>query len=217
MQNSLFDHFYRIGIIPILEIDRAVDAVPLAQALQAGGLPIAEVTLRTGTALEAIERIARDVPEVLVGAGTVLNREQARAAREAGAHFLVSPGLVEEVVLWAQESQVPVLAGAVTPTEMIRAIALGLEVLKFFPAEAMGGLKTLRSLSDPFPQLRFVPTGGIHLENAASYLADPRVLAVGGSWMAQRQRISEGRFDEITQLATEASRLVEHIRRPQTS
>jgi 2-dehydro-3-deoxyphosphogluconate aldolase / (4S)-4-hydroxy-2-oxoglutarate aldolase len=161
MQHSIFDTFYKIGIIPVLEIDSANRAAPLAEALLAGDLPIAEVTLRTDAAIEAIRVIAREVGETIVGAGTVINREQAKAARDAGARFLVCPGLVEEVVVWAQENQIPVLAGAVTPTEMIRAINLGLSILKFFPAETLGGLKSIRALSDPFPKLRFVPTGGI--------------------------------------------------------
>ena len=212
MNPSIFDRFHKIGIIPVLEIDSMERAVPLAESLLAGGLPVAEVTLRTDAALGAITSIARGVPDVLVGAGTVLNWKQAQAAYEAGAQFLVSPGMVEEVVLWALESQIPVLAGALTPTEMIRGINLGLDILKFFPAEIMGGLNAIRAMSDPFPQLRFIPTGGIKMENAAHYLQNEKIHAVGGSWMARRQMIAEGRFDEITRLAREASELVRKIR-----
>jgi 2-dehydro-3-deoxyphosphogluconate aldolase / (4S)-4-hydroxy-2-oxoglutarate aldolase len=174
MQNSIFDQFHKIGIIPVLEIDSMERAIPLAESLLAGGLPVAEITLRTDAALGAIESIARGVTNVIVGAGTVLNWKQAQAAHEAGAQFLVSPGMVEEVVIWAQESQIPVLAGALTPTEMIRGINLGLDILKFFPAEIMGGLNAIRAMSDPFPQLRFIPTGGIRLENAAQYLQNEK-------------------------------------------
>jgi 2-dehydro-3-deoxyphosphogluconate aldolase / (4S)-4-hydroxy-2-oxoglutarate aldolase len=177
-----------------------------------GGLPVAEVTLRTDAALESIRIMVREVPGILVGAGTVLNRKQAEAARDAGAQFLVSPGIVEEVVLWAQENQIPILAGAVTPTEMIQAINLGLNILKFFPAETIGGLKAIKAMSDPFPQLRFIPTGGIRLENLTEYLQMEKVHAVGGSWMAKRQMIAEGKFDEITRLAKEASGIVKNIR-----
>jgi 2-dehydro-3-deoxyphosphogluconate aldolase/(4S)-4-hydroxy-2-oxoglutarate aldolase len=213
MQRSIFEEFYRIGVIPVLEIDSADHAKPLAEALLAGGLPVAEVTLRTEAALESIRVIAREVTGVIVGAGTVTNREQAEAARDAGAQFLVSPGMVDEVVIWAQENQIPILAGAVTPTEMIRGINLGLGILKFFPAEAMGGLKAIKAISDPFPQLSFIPTGGIRLENLAEYLQMKKIHAVGGSWMAKRETITDGRFHEITRLAKEASDIVNQIRR----
>ena len=213
MNQPIFDRFHTIGIIPVIEIDSTQRARPLAEALLAGGLPVAEVTLRTEAALESIRIVAREVRDVIVGAGTVTNQEQAEASVEAGAQFLVSPGMVEDVVLWARENQIPMLAGALTPTEMIRGINLGLNILKFFPSETMGGLKTLRALSDPFPQLRFVPTGGIRLENVADYLQMEKVHAVGGSWMAKRQMIADGRFDEITRMAKEASDVVKHIRR----
>ena len=209
---SIFDDFYKIGVIPVLEIDSVEHAQPLAEALLEGGLPVAEVTLRTDTALDSIRIMAREAPDVLVGAGTVLNRNQAEAARDAGAQFLVSPGIVEEVVRWAQENQIPILAGAVTPTEMIHAINLGLNILKFFPAETVGGLKAIKAMSDPFPQLRFIPTGGIRLENLTEYLQMEKVHVVGGSWMAKRQMIAEGKFDEITRLAKEASGIVKNIR-----
>ena len=213
MPHAIFDYFYQVGIIPVLEIDAADHAKPLAEALLRGGLSTAEVTLRTDAALDSIRRIARDLPEVIVGAGTVITREQAEAAREAGAQFLVSPGMVEQVVLWAHENQMPILPGAVTPTEMVRGLNLGLNLLKFFPSEAMGGLAALKAMSDPFPHLRFIPTGGVELENAAEYLQHPKIHAIGGSWMAKRQMIAEGRFDQITRLAKEASDLVKPIRR----
>lgn len=213
MQHSIFDHFYKIGVIPVLEIDSAQHAKPLAEALLAGGLPVAEITLRTDAALESIRVIAREANGVIVGAGTVINRNQAQAACEAGARFLVSPGLVEDVVLWAQENQIPILAGAVTPTEMIRAINMGLNILKFFPAEAVGGLSAIKAMSDPFPQLSFIPTGGIRLENLAEYLQMKKIHAVGGSWMAKRQMIADGKFDEIRRMAQEASDIVKQIRR----
>ena len=213
MNHPIFDHFYKIGVIPVLELDSAHHAKPLAESLLAGDLPIAEITLRTDAALESIRIIAREAPGVIVGAGTVINREQAEAAWEAGAHFLVTPGMVEEVIVWAQEHDVPILAGAMTPTEMIRGIQLGLDILKFFPAETVGGLKAIRALSDPFPQLRFIPTGGVKLANLAEYLQMEKIHAVGGSWMAKRQMIAEGNFDEITRLAKEASDLVKQIRK----
>lgn len=213
MKYSIFDDFYKIGVIPVLEIDAALHAKPLAESLLAGGLPIAEITLRTDAALESIGVVAREVPQVIVGAGTVISREQAQAACEAGAQFLVTPGMVEEVVVWAQRNEVPILAGAVTPTEMIRGINLGLEILKFFPAETVGGLKSIKALSDPFPQLRFIPTGGVKLENLAEYLQMEKIHAVGGSWMAKRGMIAEGKFAEIRRMAKEASDLVKQVRK----
>jgi 2-dehydro-3-deoxyphosphogluconate aldolase/(4S)-4-hydroxy-2-oxoglutarate aldolase len=209
---DIFDRFYTIGIIPVLEIEDVENALPLAEALQAGGLPIAEITLRTGAALDSIRAIARGMPDVLVGAGSVINREQARAAVEAGANFIVSPGMVEEIVLWAQAQNVPILAGAVTPTEMIRGLNLGLKVLKFFPSETLGGVKAIKSTSDPFPGLRFIPTGGIRLENVVEYLRAPKIHAVGGSWIAKRTMIAEKNFDEIRRLAGQASTVVKEIR-----
>ena len=212
MQNSIFDHFYKIGVIPVLEIDSAQQAKPLAEALLEGGLPVAEITLRTDAALESLRVIAREANEVIVGAGTVINRDQAQAACDAGAQFLVSPGMVEEVVVWAQENQIPILAGAVTPTEMIRAINMGLNILKFFPAETMGGLPSIKAMSDPFPQLSFIPTGGIRIENLPEYLRMKKIHAVGGSWMAKRKMIADGQFDEIRRMAKEASDIVKQIR-----
>lgn len=212
MTYSIFDHFHKIGVIPVLEIDSAQHAKPLAESLLAGGLPVAEITLRTEAALESIRLISREVSGVTVGAGTVINRDQAQAACEAGAQFLVSPGMVEEVVVWAQENQIPILAGAVTPTEMIRAINMGLSILKFFPAEAVGGLAAIKAMSDPFPQLSFIPTGGIRLENLAEYLQMKKIHAVGGSWMAKRGMIADGKFDDIRRMTKEASDIVKRIR-----
>jgi len=209
---NIFENFSSVGVIPVLEIENGENALPLAEALQTGGLPIAEITLRTEAALESIRRIARDLPDVLVGAGSVTNREQAQAAQDAGAQFVVLPGIVDEVVLWAQKQQIPILAGAVTPTEMIRGISLGLEILKFFPSETLGGLQAIKAMSDPFPGLRFIPSGGIRLENLASYLRMPKIHAVGGSWMAKRAMIAEKNFDEIQRLAGQASAVVREIR-----
>jgi 2-dehydro-3-deoxyphosphogluconate aldolase/(4S)-4-hydroxy-2-oxoglutarate aldolase len=217
MKHSIFDEFYKVGVIPVLEIDSLERATPLAEALLEGELPVIEVTLRTDAALDSIRVIARDVSGVTLGAGTIVNGDQARAAREAGAQFLVAPGMVENVVVWAQENQMPVLAGAVTPTEMIHGIHLGLEILKFFPAEVMGGLNALKAMSGPFPQLRFIPTGGIRLENMVQYLKSERIHAVGGSWMAKRQVIADGKFDDIRRAAKQASHLVKQIRRESIS
>lgn len=212
MTLPFFNHLYEIGIIPVVELDSVNHAKPLAESLLAGGLPLTEITLRTDAALDSLHAIARDVTGVTVGAGTVINRAQAQAARDRGAQFLVCPGMIEDVILWAQHHQIPILAGAATPTDMIRGVNLGLNILKFFPAETMGGLKAIKAMSDPFPQLRFIPTGGIRLENAAEYLQHEKIHAVGGSWMAKREMIADGRFDEITRMAKEASDLVKRTR-----
>src|SRR6266508_599994 len=211
MKSPFLESVYNIGVIPVLEIDRAERAVRLAESLLAGGLPIAEITLRTAAALESIRSVAQNMPLVLIGAGTVINLEQAQAACDAGAKFLVSPGLAEKVIIWAQEQHIPIIAGAVTPTEIIRAIVLGLTLLKFFPAEAMGGLKTIKAISDPFPQVKFLPTGGIRPENLAEYLNIENIHAVGGSWMAKRQAINEGRFDDIARMAKAARHIAKQI------
>jgi 2-dehydro-3-deoxyphosphogluconate aldolase / (4S)-4-hydroxy-2-oxoglutarate aldolase len=211
MNTSIFDRFHTVGVIPVLEIDSTAHAIPTAEALSAGGLPIAEVTLRTDAALESIRGIARNVPDVIIGAGTVINLKQAQAAQDAGAQFLVSPGMAEDIVIWAVKNQIPILAGAITPTEIMRGLNLGLTLLKFFPSETMGGLKAIKAISDPFPQVKFIPTGGIRLENLAEYLRMEKIHAVGGSWMAKRSMIAEGEFDEIQKISREASKVVNQI------
>jgi 2-dehydro-3-deoxyphosphogluconate aldolase/(4S)-4-hydroxy-2-oxoglutarate aldolase len=212
MTSSVFDRFHTVGVIPVLEIDSSAHAVPVVEALSAGGLPIAEVTLRTKAGLESIRNIAHKLPDVLVGAGTVINLKQAQAAQDAGAQFLVSPGMAEDVVIWAAKNQIPILAGAVTPTEIMRGLNLGLTLLKFFPSETLGGLKAIKAISDPFPQVKFIPTGGIRLENLAEYLQMEKVHAVGGSWMAKRSMIAEGRFEEIQRGAGEARQVIAEFR-----
>jgi 2-dehydro-3-deoxyphosphogluconate aldolase/(4S)-4-hydroxy-2-oxoglutarate aldolase len=212
MEASFFDRIYSLGLIPVVEIDSADMAVPLAESLYEGGLPIIEVTLRTVAALESIRQISKKVPKVLVGAGTIINPEQARMAREASAQFYVSPGLDEETVLWAQKNDLSIVPGAVTPTEIIKGLRLGLKYLKFFPAEASGGLKAIKAISDPFPDVRFIPTGGVNADNLAEYPQADKIHAAGGSWMAKRQIIKKRRFEEILRLTKEASAIVKKIR-----
>lgn len=209
---TVFDTFHAVGVIPVVEIEDARHALALAESLAAGGLPIVEITLRTGAALDSIRRIAGGNMGVLVGAGTVINRDQARAAVEAGARFLVSPGLPEEAAAWAQENSIPFLPGAITPTEIIRAVNLGFDLLKFFPAGAMGGLEAIKAVSDPFPGVRFIPTGGIRLENLAEYLQNEKIHAVGGSWLCKRAQIAAGQFAEIEKMARQAAQVVKKIR-----
>lgn len=184
-------------VVPLIVTSSAEHIVPLGRALLEGGLPIAEVALRSTVAIEALARLAEDCPEVLVGAGTVLREQQVNDAAAAGARFIVSPGLNEAVVRRSQELALPVIPGVCTPTEVDRALSLGLTTLKFFPAEPLGGCRLLSAIAAPFLTVRFVPTGGITEAHLPTYLAHPAVIACGGSWMAPQRWIDEGRFDEI--------------------
>jgi 2-dehydro-3-deoxyphosphogluconate aldolase/(4S)-4-hydroxy-2-oxoglutarate aldolase len=210
--NKTFEELHQIGLVPVIKIDKPEDAVPLAHALLNGGLGCAEITFRTSAAREAIHRISEEVREVLVGAGTVLTVQQAEQAVAAGAQFIISPGFDVAVVDWCQARQIPVLPGAITPTEITMALAKGLQVLKFFPAEEFAGVRMLKAFYGPYPEVRFVPTGGINVNNLAEYLALPNVVACGGSWMVQDSMISAGQFNEITRLAREARAIVHRVR-----
>ncbi len=196
-----------VRLVPVVAIPRADDAVPLARTLVEAGLPCAEITFRTDAAAAAIAAIATGVPELRVGAGTVLSVAQAEAAVRAGASFIVAPGFDPAVVDFALERGIPVVPGVCTPTEVTLALACGLSVLKLFPAEAAGGVAYLKALAAPFGAARFVPTGGIGPDNLASYLAVRQVIACGGSWMVTKDLIAAGDFDTIGRLATEARRL----------
>lgn len=196
-----------LKIIPVVALERASDALPLADALVAGGLPCAEITFRTAAAAAAIRALAGRTG-FTVGAGTVLELEQARRAADSGATFVVSPGLNPKVVRFCLDGGIAVLPGVCTPSDITIAFEMGLALLKFFPAEAMGGLKTLDALAGPFPMMRFVPTGGIDPRNLTAYLRHPRVAACGGSWMVKANLIAEGRFDEIARRTREAVALV---------
>jgi len=202
----------RIGLVPVITIDSPRDAVPLAEALLDGGIGCAEVTFRTPSAGEAIHGISSTCGELLVGAGTVLTVEQAEQATQAGARYVVAPGFDPAVVDWCQAHNVPVIPGVATPTEISMALARGLDLLKFFPAEAMGGVPTLRALSAPFASVRFVPTGGITAANLPQYLALPNVAACGGSWMVKESMISAGKFTEIARLSRQARAIVRQVR-----
>ena len=199
--------FAEVRVVPVVAIPRADDAVPLARTLVEAGLPCAEITFRTDAAAAAIAAIAHAVPELRVGAGTVLSVAQADAALHAGASFIVAPGFDPAVVDFALERGVPVVPGVCTPTEVTLALARGLSVLKLFPAEASGGVSYLKALAAPFGAARFVPTGGIGPDNLAAYLAVRQVVACGGSWMVAKDLIAAGEFDTIGALAAEARRL----------
>lgn len=191
-------------LLPVVILESADDAVPLARALVAGGLPVAEVTFRTAAAAESIRRIAADVPDLLLGAGTVLTERNVEDAAKAGAGFLVTPGFNPAVVTAAKAAGLPIIPGINNPTGVEQAMSHDLSVVKFFPAEATGGVPFLKALMGPYGGMRFVPTGGIGPKNLGSYLALKAVLACGGSWMVEPALVREGRFDEITRLTAEA-------------
>ena len=201
------DLFALAPVMPVVVLENAEDAVPVARALVAGGLPGIEVTLRTPAALDAIERIAKEVPEAVVGAGTVVTTDQADAAAKAGARFLVSPGCTPDLARAMTETGLPSLPGVATVSEAMTLLESGLSALKFFPAEASGGARFLKSLGGPLPQVRFCPTGGITLQNAPDYLALSNVGCVGGSWLTPADLVAGARWDDITALAREAAEL----------
>jgi 2-dehydro-3-deoxyphosphogluconate aldolase/(4S)-4-hydroxy-2-oxoglutarate aldolase len=194
-------------VIPVLTIERVADAVPLARALAAGGLPVIEVTLRTNVALDALRAIAAEVPEAVAGVGTVTASADIPRACAAGAKFLVSPGTPAALAEALVDAPVPVLPGCATVTEAMTLADLGFSVLKFFPAEPSGGTRWLKAVAAPLPQIRFCPTGGIDAGNASAYLALPNVIALGGSWVAPPQAVAVGDFARIAELARQAARL----------
>jgi 2-dehydro-3-deoxyphosphogluconate aldolase/(4S)-4-hydroxy-2-oxoglutarate aldolase len=193
-------------VIPVLVVHDVAHAVPLAEALVKGGLPVLEVTLRTPAALDAIRAMA-GVTGGVVGAGTLLTPEDVKAAKEAGALFGVSPGVTDAIVDACEAEDLPLLGGVATVSEAMRMLERGYEVCKFFPAEANGGAAALKSFAGPLPQVSFCPTGGVTAKNAPDYLKLPNVLCVGGSWVAEASLLREGRWDEVTRLAAEASKL----------
>jgi len=202
--NAVLEQISKIGIVPVVKIDRAEDALPLAKALCAGGLPCAEVTFRTDAAAEAIKIMTDNFPNMCVGAGTVLNASQVDAAVEAGAKFIVSPGLNPNTVKYCQQKGVPVTPGTSSPSDIEIAIELGLDVVKFFPAEQSGGLAKIKAMAAPYVNMKFMPTGGINAKNLTAYLDFPKIIACGGSWMVPGDLINAGEWDKIEQLTREA-------------
>ncbi len=209
---EMMEKFYKTGIVPVVVLNDVEDALPLGEKLMEGGLPCAEVTFRTAAAEESIRRMVKAYPDMLVGAGTVLTTEQADRAIDAGAKFVVSPGFNPKVTEHVLKKGIPMTPGVCTPTEIEAAMAFGLDVLKFFPAEPSGGLKFIKAIAAAYVSLRFMPTGGINADNVRDYLAYDRIVACGGSWMVNGKLIKEGRFDEIEKLVREAASIVKEIR-----
>ncbi|HCJ91464.1 MAG: bifunctional 4-hydroxy-2-oxoglutarate aldolase/2-dehydro-3-deoxy-phosphogluconate aldolase [Acidaminococcaceae bacterium] len=209
---DVLQKFHELGVVPVVVLDDAKDAEALGKALCDGGLPVAEVTFRTAAAEESIRIMASKFPDMLVGAGTVLTVDQAKRAVAAGAKFIVSPGFNAKVVKYCVDNGIPVTPGIQTPTEIEMALEFGLKVVKFFPAEAAGGLKMIKALAGPYVNTYFMPTGGISLKNAPDYLSYEKIWAVGGSWIAKKDDISAGNFEKIKLNAEEAVALVKAIR-----
>jgi len=202
--HAVLEELKKIGIIPVIKIDDAEKAVPLAKALALGGIPCAEVTFRTAQAEDAIRRIKAEVPEVLLGAGTVLTIEQADKAINAGAKFIVTPGFNPKIVSYCIEKGIPITPGCSNPSDIEMALEMGLNVVKFFPAEQAGGLEYIKAISAPYPSLSFIPTGGINAQNIVKYISFEKILACGGSWMVNADLINAGNFEKITALCKEA-------------
>jgi 2-dehydro-3-deoxyphosphogluconate aldolase / (4S)-4-hydroxy-2-oxoglutarate aldolase len=210
--SNVLDRLGEMGIIPVIKIEDERHALALAKALLEGDLPCAEITLRTEAGLDAIRQIAAEEQAVLVGAGTVLTVEQAERATAAGAQYIVSPGFDPDIADWCFQQGVVVVPGAITPTEINMALKKGLHILKFFPAQAYGGVGALKALADPYSGVKFIPTGGISLDNLPEYLRLDNVHACGGSWMVSSKLIAEEQFGTISQLAREARALVRQTR-----
>lgn len=204
--NEVLEEIHRLRVVPVVAIKDVKDAEPLAQALIDGNLPCAEITFRTDAAEDSIHILAKR-GDILVGAGTVLNIDQVKTAVDAGAKFIVSPGFNPKVVQYCLDNDIPVIPGVCTPSDISLALDFGLEVVKFFPAEAFGGLQTLKAISAPYSMVRFIPTGGIGPETLVEYLSFPKVFACGGSWMVASDLISSGNFYEIRRLTREAVEL----------
>ncbi|MEP3478962.1 MAG: bifunctional 4-hydroxy-2-oxoglutarate aldolase/2-dehydro-3-deoxy-phosphogluconate aldolase [Fuerstiella sp.] len=211
--NDVVTQIEKLRIVPVVALENIDDANPLADALTEGGLPCAEITLRTDAGLAAIESLSKRT-DFLVGAGTVHNAEQAKQVVDAGAKFVVAPGFNPKTVAWCVANHVPIFPGTSNPTDLEQALEYGLDVVKFFPAEAMGGIKMLKAFHGPYSSIRFMPTGGVSTSNVLDYLRLPYVIACGGSWMVKPNLITEGRFDQITQLTTETIQLVEQTPTP---
>ena len=209
---TLEERFYDYAVVPVVVLNDADDAVPLADALIKGGLPCAEVTFRTDAAEESIRRICESFPDMLVGAGTVLTTEQVERAHKAGAKFIVSPGFDPEIIDCCISIGLPVLPGCITPSEIAQAVKRGLKVVKFFPAEQSGGVAMIKAMAAPYSMVKFMPTGGISTKNLADYLSCDKILCCGGSWMVKEDLIKSGSFDKITDMTKEATALARSIR-----
>ena len=209
---DIAEMFQKLGVVPVVVLEDTKDAVPLAKALVEGGLPCAEVTFRTEAAEESIRLMTEQFPEMLVGAGTVLTKEQVDAAA-ADAKFIVSPGFDPEIVDYCLKKEIPVLPGCISPSEVAQAVKRGLKTVKFFPAEQAGGVAMIKAMAAPYTGIKFMPTGGINTKNLEDYLSFDKIICCGGSWMVKGDLVKAGAFDKIKELTAEARNLVESIRK----
>lgn len=209
---TMTEQMAEMMVIPVVVLNDARDAEPLADALVKGGLPCAEVTFRTAAAEESIRCMASKYPDMLVGAGTVLTKDQVDRAVNAGAKFIVSPGFDPEIVEYCLEKEIPIFPGIVTPSEAAQAVKRGLKIVKFFPAEQFGGVSTIKAIAAPYTMLKFMPTGGVNVKNLKDYLSCDKILCCGGSWMVKGDMIKAGEFDKIEQMTREAVELARSIR-----
>ena len=210
--STVAEKIAELGVVPVVVLEDAKDAAPLAKALVEGGLPCAEVTFRTAAAEESIKVMTTEYPDMFVGAGTVLTIDQVDHAVAAGAKFIVSPGFDPEIVDYCLEKEIPVFPGCITPSEVAQAVKRGLKVVKFFPAEQFGGVATIKAMAAPYVGLKFMPTGGVSAKNLESYLSCDKIIACGGSWMVKGDLVKAGKFDEIKTLTEEAVKLAASIR-----
>ena len=211
--STIHEQFEQFGVVPVVVLEDAKDAGPLAEALVKGGLPCAEVTFRTAAAEQSIKTMTDLYPNMLVGAGTVLSTDQVDRATGAGAKFIVSPGFDPEIVDYCIQKEIPVFPGCITPSEVAQAIKRGLKVIKFFPAAQFGGVDTIKALAAPYTSIKFMPTGGINAKNLKDYLSCDKILCCGGSWMGKADLVNDKEFDKICELTKEAAELVKKIRK----
>jgi len=211
--NDILSKIHDVGIVPVVKINDISKAVPLCQALIDGGINIAEITFRTKCAADVIKEISENCKNMIVGAGTIINVEQAKEAIDAGAKFIVSPGLSVDVVKYCQEQNIPIIPGCITPSEIMTAISCGLEVVKFFPAKEFGGLLTMKALSAPFAQIKFMPTGGVSFDNLKEFISSKFIFACGGTYMVKENLINDENYDEITKLSQQSIDIIKGVRK----
>ncbi|MCI1952257.1 MAG: bifunctional 4-hydroxy-2-oxoglutarate aldolase/2-dehydro-3-deoxy-phosphogluconate aldolase [Clostridiales bacterium] len=209
---NMYETLQKVGIVPVIKIDTAAHAVPLAKALKNGGLPAAEITFRSEAAEESIRAISKEVPDLFLCAGTILTPSLARQAVDAGAKAIISPGTNLETVRWCKEKNIPVIPGCATPSEVEACMREGLDLVKLFPSEVVGGVAMLKALSGPYASMRFMPTGGVKPNNVKDYLSQKNVLACGGTWIVPSDLLKAGNFEEIERLAKEAAALRDEVR-----
>lgn len=210
--NDVMSQIKQTGIVPVVKLNDVSKAIPLCNALLAGGINVAEVTFRTEQAPDVIKKISNECKNMIVGAGTIINVEQAKKAIDCGAKFIVSPGFSKDIVLVCQSQNVPVIPGCITPTEIMQAIECGLDVVKFFPAKEFGGLATMKSLSAPFAQIKFMPTGGVSLDNLKEFISAKFIVACGGTYMVKEDLINNEKYDEITKLSKQSTDIIKEVR-----